>query len=491
MHIYQQAMAQPKQRDGKQRFRAYVYRETYAKLEETTVKTWLDWFPEKEFGRFYWSKPFRHEIRVGSLELDVIFVAMEDLQDAKSHFKSLEPSLIWFNEGQFADFGVIAEAVDRVSPPRYPAVKDGGCVWGGLILDTNAPPADHWIPIMRGDTPPPDWMTEEQKRAEKAPKLGVLHAAAGPDRDFRERRSPGAIGRQPGCREPDLPAAEFLQGEDRRQDEKLDRRQHHEPLVGGGRRQAGLSRFPPRPACGEQAHRADPGPADHRRPRLRPAAGGAVLPELARRWYVLREIIGRDMGANKFAPIVKGDLSTHFPGSSFTSGATRRAAIRARPTTPRRSRCSRRTGCGCGRPRGNNLDSLRKEAVETVLCRTIEGKPSLLVDPSCTTFITGMSGGYHFRRLQTSGERYADEPNKNQYSTFARRSNTPCSAAARGGRHDEGLGAAENRADAHPYNPFTPHDRRSRPQTSGAGDAARPRPTRSDPAPLADASDCG
>src|SRR5262249_49965246 len=120
-------------------------------------------------GRFFETRPYLHEIRVGSLELDAIFMALDDIRDAVSFFKSLETSLIWFNEGQFAQFAVIREAAARVSPPRFPAVKDGGCAWGGLILDTNAPPADHWIPIMRGDALPPDWMSEDQRQSMRKP----------------------------------------------------------------------------------------------------------------------------------------------------------------------------------------------------------------------------------------------------------------------------------------------------------------------------------
>src|SRR5262245_38782408 len=44
MHIYQQALGQPVQADGKQRFRAHIFRETYPKIEETALRTWLDWF---------------------------------------------------------------------------------------------------------------------------------------------------------------------------------------------------------------------------------------------------------------------------------------------------------------------------------------------------------------------------------------------------------------------------------------------------------------
>jgi hypothetical protein len=40
----------------------------------------------------------------------------------------------------------------------------------------------------------------------------------------------------------------------------------------------------------------------------------------------------------------------------------------------------------------------------------------LLIDPGCVTLITGLSGGYFMRRLRISGERYAEEPDKNQYS---------------------------------------------------------------------------
>ena len=61
-----------------------MFRDTYGKLEETTIKTWLDWFPPKEFGRFYETKPYLHEIRVGSLELDVTFIAMDKISDAKA-----------------------------------------------------------------------------------------------------------------------------------------------------------------------------------------------------------------------------------------------------------------------------------------------------------------------------------------------------------------------------------------------------------------------
>jgi hypothetical protein len=46
-----------------------------------------------------------------------------------------------------------------------------------------------------------------------------------------------------------------------------------------------------------------------------------------------------------------------------------------------------------------------------------EGLPGLLIDaPNCPVFVSGLKGGYHYRRLNVSGERYDDRPNKNRFS---------------------------------------------------------------------------
>ena len=40
----------------------------------------------------------------------------------------------------------------------------------------------------------------------------------------------------------------------------------------------------------------------------------------------------------------------------------------------------------------------------------------MLIDPKCVNIIKGFDGGYHYRRMQVSGERYDDKPNKNRFS---------------------------------------------------------------------------
>ena len=45
-----------------------------------------------------------------------------------------------------------------------------------------------------------------------------------------------------------------------------------------------------------------------------------------------------------------------------------------------------------------------------------EGKPAFLIDRRCSMLIKGFEGGYAYRRMEVSGERFADKPDKNMYS---------------------------------------------------------------------------
>ena len=66
IEIMRLALAMPRSgRSKKRQSRWCVIRNTQGELRTTTIKTWLDWFPEHEFGKFNWSPPFTHKIRKG------------------------------------------------------------------------------------------------------------------------------------------------------------------------------------------------------------------------------------------------------------------------------------------------------------------------------------------------------------------------------------------------------------------------------------------
>jgi hypothetical protein len=45
--------------------------------------------------------------------------------------------------------------------------------------------------------------------------------------------------------------------------------------------------------------------------------------------------------------------------------------------------------------------------------------PQFVLHPRCVTLRKAMLGGYHYKRLKVSGERYAEKPDKNRYSHIA------------------------------------------------------------------------
>jgi hypothetical protein len=433
VHIFQQALEQPKQADGRQRFRAHIFRETYSKIEATVLRTWLDWFKPGtkpgEFGIFYETRPYRHEVRVGPLELDVTFMALEDIRDAKSYFDSLEPSLLWFNEGQHAQLAVIRHGLSRVSPPRYPAVKDGGCAWGGMIIDTNAPPADHWIPIMRGDVPAPDWMTDDNRRALIKPDNwtfymqppGLLEDFDGKGRLLGYRPNPEAENlkylHKPGV-DPLGPDNFYMQKLGAQPKPWIDAYiMNRSSVVTDGQ--------PVYPQFRRDVHVSDrpldviPGVPVNVGLDFGRQPAATISQVLRGDWFVQREFMGRDMQAGEYAPLLKSFLAEYYPGFVFNFWGDPAGQHRGQATDKTPFLIFAEHGMTV-RPAPNpqNQHTVRWEAMNAVLMnRSSGGRPSrLLVDPRCTTLITGMSGGYFMRRIRVSGERYADEPEKNQYS---------------------------------------------------------------------------
>jgi len=429
-HIFQQANAQPRQADGKKRFRWHIFRETYPKIEETCLRTWLDWFPQAQFGRFYETRPYLHEVRVDDLELDVIFMAMEDIRDAKSYFDSLETSGMWFNEGQHAQLAVIRHAASRVSPPRYPANKDGGCVRGGLILDTNAPPADHWIPIMRGDVPAPDWMSESERAALKKPENWAFYLQPpGLKEVFDERGN--FIRYEPN------PRAENLRHLHAPGVDPLGPKNFYMEKVGAQTKQwidayvmnrsaVVVDGKPVYPNFQRDQHVSDrpldPVPGIPIQIGVDPSGknpAALIGQNLRGDWLILREFIGTDCFIADFAPQLKAFLAQNFPGFRFVPWGAPDGAFGGTSKDDTPFAIFRSIGLNI-QPTwdGQNRASKRQEATNAVLMRrSSSGRGSALqVDPSCVTYITGMSGGYYMRRIRVSGERYADDPEKNQYS---------------------------------------------------------------------------
>jgi hypothetical protein len=139
--------------------RWFMARNTYPDLKTTTIRTWLEMFPEHVYGRFNWGQPPAHKMRFGDVSLDIDFLALDKPEDVRK-LRSTEYTGGAFNEIPFIEKELFDEGTSRL---RYPGMEHGGSAWHGIIADANAPDEDHWLAIMTGQVDIPPNLTDEER----------------------------------------------------------------------------------------------------------------------------------------------------------------------------------------------------------------------------------------------------------------------------------------------------------------------------------------
>jgi hypothetical protein len=147
---------------------------------------------------------------------------------------------------------------------------------------------------------------------------------------------------------------------------------------------------------------------------LTPAA--TIGQKVRGRWLVQAEIVAFDMGIVRFAEVLREEIATRFSEASDVY-------IYGDPAGDFRAQTDESTpfhilrGAGLRAfPAPSNSVDLRLESVSSQLNKMVDGKPAFLIDRRCQQLIKGFEGGYQYKRMEVSGERYADKPDKNMYS---------------------------------------------------------------------------
>jgi len=383
--IMRRATLQAPGPSGIRKTRWVVARNTYRELQDTTIKTWLDWWNEDVYGRMN-QQDMTHTLRMKGVEAEVMFRALDRPGDVKK-LLSMEVTGAWFNEAREFPKAIVDAATGRVG--RYPAMKDGGASWFGLIMDTNPPDTDHWWYRMFEDERPDGWQGFRQPsgRSPEAENLANLPAnyyqniPAGTSADWIKVYVDGQYGFvQDG--KPVFPeyndlmhCAEF----------ELDPRQ---PIYVG----------------------IDFG--------LTPAATIGQRDRVGR-WRWRHELVTEHMGAMRFGNELKTFMGEHYPDSKWEV-----AAITGDPAGNQESQADESTPflmlkvAGIvARPAETNDPTIRREAVAVPMGRLIDGKPGFQIHPDMRVTRKGLAGGYRFKRIEVVGaERYHDKPEKNHFS---------------------------------------------------------------------------
>lgn len=386
MDILRRGQLQAPGPDGKRRSRWAIIRNTYPELRSTTIQSWLQWMP-LETGKWTDRAPTEHLVALGEAELQVWFVALDRPQDV-AKLLSMELTGAWINEAREVPKAILDGLTGRVG--RYPPMRDGGCTWSGVIMDTNPPDSDHW------------WykLAEEQKPDGFA--FFAQPAGDGPDAENLGNLPPGYYAKA-----------------------KLGKTEEWIKVYVRGDYGFVMDGRPVYPEWRDGLHCA-PAPIDPRRPLfvgidfgLTPAAAFAQRTVMGG-WRVVGELVTEDMGAKRFGELLGAELRGRYAGLSIggiwgdPAGDDR---AQTDETTP--FMILRAAGIDA-RPAPSNDPVMRREAVAQTLSRIIDGEPGMVIDPSCRVLRKAMGGGYCYRRLQVSGaDRFRDKPDKNSFSHVA------------------------------------------------------------------------
>src|ERR1700685_2532496 len=127
--------------NGKRRARFAVIRNTYPQLQDTTIKTFLHWLPDRVFGSYNKADHAYLLNNLDDLEIEILIRAL-DRPEQVANLLSLELTGAWCNEAREIPWAIIKALKGRVD--RYPRREQGGAVDAGIIADTNPPDDDSW-----------------------------------------------------------------------------------------------------------------------------------------------------------------------------------------------------------------------------------------------------------------------------------------------------------------------------------------------------------
>ena len=381
--IIRLASEQEPNEDNVRRTRWAVVRETYKQLEDTVIRSWLDWFPPPVWGAFY-KQASNYEMRWaledGSIvSCDVWFRGL-DRPDQVANLLGGEYTGAWFNESRYTAYEIFDAMDGRIN--RYPPRKDGvKPTWVGIMMDTNPPDEDHWLYKLFEERKPrnakafyqPSGLSDEKENKEFLDENYYIDLAEGKDDYFVNVYVHGHYGylREGKPVYPSyndhihcLTDLEVIPG----------------PLFMG--LDFGLT-----PAC----------------VICQKAANGQLR--------VIDEVTSDRAGIKQFLEVVVPYLASTYPENLVE-------AWYADPAGGFGSQTDMKTpfdvmmDFGIYPIEGEQSPEIRIESVINLTNKMIDGNPAIIISHKCVKLRKGFAGAYHYRRMKVSKETYADKPDK-------------------------------------------------------------------------------
>jgi hypothetical protein len=380
--------------------RFIAVRNTYSELSSTTIKDWLEC--HGDLGRFTMGskEPPKQELdflledgtRVRSL---IYFIAF-DRPDHIKKARGLQATWCWLNEIKELSKAVVDMLDLRIG--RYPSKKEGiEPTQYGMIGDTNAPDDDHWYYKLAEEQKPDGWMFHRQPG-------GVI----ADEETFIINPDAENLG--------NLPDDYYIRGmQGKSRDWIMVNLANEYGFVADGK--------PVHPRYVDSVHCLDIPFKPNKKVEIilgydfgrTPACAMLQKAELGR-WYCFDEFCAEGMSAITFGPELKKYLDQTYKGFSFRGWGDPSGGSGGEATDDTAHQIMRASGLPCN-PTQSNKASLRRAAVEkplTEMC--MDARPRLIILPKAKKIRKGLKGGFCYKRLQVTGERYTDVPDKNKFS---------------------------------------------------------------------------
>lgn len=397
-------------------------RNTYGELKSTTIKSFLDWFPEGDVVNFKWAEsPITATMDIWHADktrtkVEWWFMAL-DRPDDLGRMRSLETTGIWLNEASELGRSIFMKATERVG--RYPKKAWGGATWAGVVMDTNPPDDDHWW-YQIFEEPDEKDLVETQERLLKAGTLA-------PDQPYqRLYKQPGGLLFENGDWK-ENPKAENLQnlrgGHGYYWQQFPNKTNDWRKVFLGGQYGTISTGKPVYPEWADDVHCADVKPY----PKIPLLLGfdygltpACVIAQVTPRGLlqVLDELVADDMGIEQFTEsMVKPLLAQKYPGYGINAVGDPAGVSRSDTDEKTCFQVLLEKGIPAI-PAPTNGFVARREAVAKLLNRLVDGRPALQISPACRMLRKGFNGQYKYERVQVGGkeERYKSVPLKNEAS---------------------------------------------------------------------------
>lgn len=399
IHLFYSMIEQKPDYRGIRKTRFAIVRNTRPQLNDTTKKTIDYWIPSilYEWKESKFTYYFKFKLDDGTSVYSEWILKPLDDEDQIRDLLSLDLTGAWLNEGKEIKEDIFKMLRGRIG--RYPPMSEGGPTYSFIIIDTNPPHTEHWIyrlfEVLPREDPSwaelveafhqPSGLSPEAENLPNLPENYYQDLLMGQDEDWIRVYIHGEYG--------------YVK--------------HGKPVFSSYKDSVHCASYELKPIDGiPVVIGMDFG--------LTPACVFCQLTKEGQ-LFVIDEIITENtIDLETFiVEILMPKLNSEYFRFPIYIVGDPAGSIRSQLDSRSCFAVLRSYGFEAVPAYTNSLQE-RIRAVNLYLTRYVEGdKPAFLLSPKCKVLRKALISEYHFRRLKTAGEKYAEIPEKNIYSHVA------------------------------------------------------------------------